>query len=154
MSLAVVTNGQKESIESEFQKGVKHLCERGITRIPSKYILPVPDQPNSGNGTSKASNTNLKLPIIDFAKLRGSNRSHTVNSLRKACQEYGFFQVYKVLIIFCILIQGLETCYNIESSPCTISILFTHGKKKNAYKLTFIYIYIYIYILMNVFGVT
>uniref|UniRef100_A0A2N9HP38 Fe2OG dioxygenase domain-containing protein n=1 Tax=Fagus sylvatica TaxID=28930 RepID=A0A2N9HP38_FAGSY len=93
MSLAVVTNGEKESIESEFQKGVKHLCERGITRIPSKYILPVPDQPNSGNGTSKASNTNLKLPIIDFAKLRGSNRSHTVNSLRKACQEYGFFQL-------------------------------------------------------------
>lgn len=92
-SLAVETNGENESTESEFQKGVKHLCERGIKSVPSKYILPVLDQPNSGKGISSASNSNLKLPVIDFAKLQGSNRSHAVNSLRKACEEFGFFQV-------------------------------------------------------------
>uniref|UniRef100_A0A2N9H777 Fe2OG dioxygenase domain-containing protein n=1 Tax=Fagus sylvatica TaxID=28930 RepID=A0A2N9H777_FAGSY len=80
-------------MESEFQKGVKYLCEKGITRVPSKYIWPIPDQPNSGKGTSNASNNNLKLPIIDFTKFQGSNRSHVVNSLRKAFEEFGFFQL-------------------------------------------------------------
>nr|XP_023876328.1 protein DMR6-LIKE OXYGENASE 2-like [Quercus suber]POF23439.1 protein dmr6-like oxygenase 2 [Quercus suber] len=89
MSLA----GDNESIEREFQKGVKHLCEKGIKCVPSKYILPVLDQPNSGKEISSASNSNPKLPVIDFAKLQGSNRSHAVNSLRKACEEFGFFQL-------------------------------------------------------------
>ncbi|XP_075669206.1 putative 2-oxoglutarate-dependent dioxygenase SLC1 [Castanea sativa] len=92
-SLAVETNGENESMESEFQKGVKHLCERGITKVPTKYIWPIPDQPNSGNGNSSASNPNLKLPIIDFAKLQGSNRSQAINSIRNACEKFGFFQL-------------------------------------------------------------
>ncbi|KAL0002705.1 hypothetical protein SO802_016486 [Lithocarpus litseifolius] len=93
MSLAVETNGENESMESEFQKGVKHLCERGITKVPTKYIWPIPDRPNSGNGNSSASNPNLKLPIIDFAKLQSSNRSQAINSLKNACEKFGFFQV-------------------------------------------------------------
>ncbi|KAF3964684.1 hypothetical protein CMV_011060 [Castanea mollissima] len=92
-SLAVETNGENESMESEFQKGVKHLCERGITKVPTKYIWPIPDQPNSGNGNSSASNPNLKLPIIDFAKLQGSNRSQAINSIRNASEKFGFFQL-------------------------------------------------------------
>ncbi|KAK7826236.1 protein dmr6-like oxygenase 2 [Quercus suber] len=92
-SLAVETNGGNESTESEFQKGVKHLCERGITKVPTKYIWPIPDQPNSRNGNSSASNPNLKLPIIDFAKLQGSNRSQAINSLKNACEKFGFFQL-------------------------------------------------------------
>ncbi|XP_030931705.1 protein DMR6-LIKE OXYGENASE 2-like isoform X1 [Quercus lobata] len=92
-SLAVETNGENESMESELQKGVKHLCERGITKVPTKYIWPIPDRPNSGNGNSSASNPNLKLPIIDFAKLQGSNRSQAINSLKNACEKFGFFQL-------------------------------------------------------------
>ncbi|KAM4094400.1 hypothetical protein ACB094_06G192600 [Castanea mollissima] len=92
-SLAVETNGENESMESEFQKGVKHLCERGITKVPTKYIWPIPDQPNSGNGNSNASKPNLKLPIIDFAKLQGSNRSQAINSIRNASEKFGFFQL-------------------------------------------------------------
>lgn len=87
------TKGGDDSIEIEFQKGVKHLCDKGITGVPSKYILPVPDQPKSSNGTWSVSNPNLKLPVIDFAELQGSSRSHAVNSLRKACEEFGFFHV-------------------------------------------------------------
>ena len=92
-SLAVETNGENESTESEFQKGVKHLCERGITKVPTKYVWPIPDRPNSGNGNSSASIPNLKLPIIDFSKLQGSNRSQAINSLKNACEKFGFFQV-------------------------------------------------------------
>ncbi|KAG2729719.1 hypothetical protein I3760_01G262500 [Carya illinoinensis] len=87
------TKGGDDSIEIEFQKGVKHLCDKGITGVPSKYILPVPDQPKSSNGTWSVSNPNLKLPVIDFAELQGSSRSHAVNSLRKACEEFGFFHL-------------------------------------------------------------
>lgn len=93
LAVASETKGGNDSTESELHKGVKHLCEKGITGVPSKYILPVPDQPKSSKGSSSASNLNLKLPVIDFAELQGSSRSHAVNSLRKACEEFGFFHV-------------------------------------------------------------
>lgn len=90
MGLAVQTNEEEEVLESEYQKGVKRLCEKGITKVPRKYILPVLDRPNTGE---EDGSTNLKLPIIDFAQLQGSNRIDVLKSLSKACEEYGFFQV-------------------------------------------------------------
>ncbi|EXB39440.1 Thebaine 6-O-demethylase [Morus notabilis] len=89
--------------ERQYQMGVRSLCERGITKVPTKYILPEAERPNSAskynnynnnNNTSKDVQYNLKLPVIDFAKLQGPNRSQYVtSSLAKACQEYGFFQL-------------------------------------------------------------
>ncbi|EEF22092.1 Flavonol synthase/flavanone 3-hydroxylase, putative, partial [Ricinus communis] len=40
-----------------------------------------------------SSNTNLKLPVIDFAQLQGSDRTQVLKYLSKACEEYGFFQL-------------------------------------------------------------
>ncbi|OMO84038.1 Isopenicillin N synthase [Corchorus olitorius] len=76
-----------------FQKGVKHLFENGVNKLPKKYILPVSDRPNVDKQHPNVANSNLKLPIIDFAELQGPNRSQILNSLSSACQEYGFFQV-------------------------------------------------------------
>ncbi|OMO81906.1 Oxoglutarate/iron-dependent dioxygenase [Corchorus capsularis] len=76
-----------------FQKGVKHLFENGVNKLPKKYILPVSDRPNVDKHHPNVANSNLKLPIIDFAELQGPNRSQILNSLSSACQEYGFFQV-------------------------------------------------------------
>ncbi|KAK6929132.1 Non-hem dioxygenase N-terminal domain [Dillenia turbinata] len=83
------------SIETEslYQKGVKNLCENGITKVPKKYILPIPDRPKSENEDLSVVNSNLKLPILDFAQLQSSNRSEVIASLAKACEEYGFFQL-------------------------------------------------------------
>ncbi|XP_031250694.1 protein DMR6-LIKE OXYGENASE 2-like [Pistacia vera] len=100
MSLVAETDRENELPESQYQKGVRHLCERGIEKVPTKYILPLPERPNLSyksandiNINANSSSYNLNLPIIDFSQLQGSNRYHVLNSLAKACEEYGFFQL-------------------------------------------------------------
>ena len=95
-----------EAGESQYHAGVKNLCEKGITRVPLKYILPETERPINPSRFGddceyKKLNDNvdnLKLPIIDFAQLQGSNRRHAIASLAKACQEYGFFQVLLLIL--------------------------------------------------------
>ncbi|XP_028789377.1 protein DMR6-LIKE OXYGENASE 2-like isoform X2 [Neltuma alba] len=84
-----------ETAESQYQKGVKLLCENGLHRVPKKYILPASERPSSTNtGDPNVTNRqNLQLPIIDFADLLGPKRSQVLNSLAEACQLYGFFQL-------------------------------------------------------------
>ncbi|CAK9159635.1 unnamed protein product [Ilex paraguariensis] len=94
MSFAVDTNREDEvQLESRYQKGVRHLCDSGITKVPRKYILPISDRPNSFKGDQNAENLSINLPIIDFSQLQGPNRYQVLNSLAKACEEYGFFQL-------------------------------------------------------------
>ncbi|CAL9005887.1 unnamed protein product [Prunus brigantina] len=85
---------ENEEIETQYlQKGVRHLCERGLTRVPSKYILPINERPNLGDTRVNAGNLNLKLPVIDFTQFQGSDRCQAIHSLEKACREFGFFQL-------------------------------------------------------------
>ncbi|KAH7512055.1 hypothetical protein FEM48_Zijuj12G0049900 [Ziziphus jujuba var. spinosa] len=81
--------------ESQYQKGVKHLCESGISRVPAKYILPILDRPftTRHDEVNVSNQHNLNLPIIDFADLQGSNRARVLKTLSNACEQYGFFQV-------------------------------------------------------------
>ena len=77
-----------------YQKGVKHLCDNGLNKLPSKYILPNSDRPDTSDYSPHLHVSGpLQLPLIDFAQLLGPNRHHVIHSLTKACQEYGFFQV-------------------------------------------------------------
>ncbi|KAJ0545972.1 putative flavanone 3-dioxygenase [Helianthus annuus] len=71
-----------------YQKGVKHLCENGLTQVPNKYILPKPERPGIfvDDGC-------INLPVIDFTQLQGADRLRVLASLSKACQEFGFFQL-------------------------------------------------------------
>ncbi|KAF8395313.1 hypothetical protein HHK36_019256 [Tetracentron sinense] len=93
MDVAVETKIKDDILESQYQKGVQHLCESGITRVPSKYILPVSERPDTKGGEKNALDLNLKLPIIDFSQFQGSDRPQVLDSLAKACEEYGFFQL-------------------------------------------------------------
>ncbi|XVF07790.1 hypothetical protein REPUB_Repub06bG0170100 [Reevesia pubescens] len=90
---AMAMTNDDDARETEFQKGVKHLFENGVSKLPNKYILPVSDRPNVDKEQPNVAKSSLKLPIIDFAELQGPNRSHVLNSLSSACEEYGFFQV-------------------------------------------------------------
>lgn len=95
MVMSAGENRRDDSLENSynFQKGVKHMCENGIKHVPNKYILPASERPNVVTETTAISGHNLKLPVIDFAQLQGPNRSHVLESLARACENYGFFQV-------------------------------------------------------------
>ncbi|XP_048326372.2 probable 2-oxoglutarate-dependent dioxygenase SLC1 [Ziziphus jujuba] len=99
MGFAIDEDGSREnemtmSESGEYHKGVKYLCGNGIAKVPAMYILPVSERPDiDPRNINIASNHSINLPIIDFAQLQGTNRSQTIVSLAKACQEYGFFQL-------------------------------------------------------------
>ncbi|XP_068645141.1 probable 2-oxoglutarate-dependent dioxygenase SLC1 [Aristolochia californica] len=80
-----------ETDENRYKKGVRHLCDSGITSIPSKYVLPFADRPRERDGRTQG--MKMKLPVIDFAEFYTCKRSIALESLAKACEEYGFFQV-------------------------------------------------------------
>ncbi|KAI3746372.1 hypothetical protein L6452_08803 [Arctium lappa] len=84
-----------ETLKSqEDHKGVKHLCEMGITRVPKKYVLPALERPHNSITTKPYDDAdNLDLPIIDFAQLHGTNHTQLIASVAYACENYGFFQV-------------------------------------------------------------
>ena len=82
------------------QKGVKHLYETGVNKVPEKYILPLQDRPDTARKNAVAPEENLKLPVIDFAELmQSSTRPQALESLSKACEQYGFFQVQHKMTI-------------------------------------------------------
>uniref|UniRef100_A0ACD5XYC7 Uncharacterized protein n=1 Tax=Avena sativa TaxID=4498 RepID=A0ACD5XYC7_AVESA len=77
-----------ESNKEEELKGVRHLCERGITALPPRYVLPPSDRPAPADARG--------IPVIDFARLRSpvpSERAAELAAMDAACRDLGFFQV-------------------------------------------------------------
>lgn len=80
---------EEKSLENiSTMKGVRHLCESGITKVPKKYIFPLLDRPSVLQQGDK------KLPVIDLALLQAP-QSHfqMLESLKNACENHGFFRV-------------------------------------------------------------
>ncbi|THU71714.1 hypothetical protein C4D60_Mb04t04400 [Musa balbisiana] len=71
-------------------KRVRLLCDNGITKVPRKYVLPLPDRPQL---TPAARKPSLKLPVIDVGQLLLPDRTEVLETLDRACKEYGFFQM-------------------------------------------------------------
>ncbi|CAN1770450.1 Probable 2-oxoglutarate-dependent dioxygenase SLC1 [Linum perenne] len=92
-AMAIPTNDIIVVDEDEYQKGVKQLYEKGVSRLPRKYILPPQERPEDVGTNVGVKQNNVQLPVIDFAQLQGPNRAHVLASLANACEEYGFFQV-------------------------------------------------------------
>ncbi|CAM0953255.1 unnamed protein product [Alopecurus aequalis] len=81
---ATCTPASKE----EELKGVRHLCERGITALPPRYVLPPSDRPAPAAARG--------IPVIDLARLSSTDPSHRAAELAAmdaACRDLGFFQV-------------------------------------------------------------
>ncbi|KAL5740924.1 hypothetical protein ACOSQ2_030104 [Xanthoceras sorbifolium] len=111
-------------MESQYQKGVKHLCENGIKKVPRKYILPDSDRPNNADkqqpllhAAAAAATPNIKLPIIDFSELQGPNRAQVLKSLASACEEYGFFQVVNHGITNDVISNMIDVCTRFFDLP-------------------------------------
>ncbi|KAJ7546650.1 hypothetical protein O6H91_08G049000 [Diphasiastrum complanatum] len=64
------------------------LCDRGVKKIPDKYVKPVHDRPSAGNIV-----LSRHIPIIDMSKVDGDERPTVIQELRRACEEWGIFQV-------------------------------------------------------------
>uniref|UniRef100_A0ACD5XVP1 Uncharacterized protein n=1 Tax=Avena sativa TaxID=4498 RepID=A0ACD5XVP1_AVESA len=76
-----------ESSKEEL-KGVRHLCERGITALPPRYVLPPSDRPAPAPARG--------IPVIDLGRLRSpvaSDRAAELAAMDAACRDLGFFQV-------------------------------------------------------------
>uniref|UniRef100_K3ZIS8 Fe2OG dioxygenase domain-containing protein n=1 Tax=Setaria italica TaxID=4555 RepID=K3ZIS8_SETIT len=68
-------------------KSVRHLSDRGFTRLPDRYVLPASERAGDGSGR-------VKLPVVDLAHLRDPcHRAAVIETLDAACRDYGFFQV-------------------------------------------------------------
>lgn len=118
--MAVATETKEdERPESQYQKGVKHLCENGVNKVPKKYILPASDRPRMNyEGKLNVRKQNLKLPVIDFSELQGANRPQVLKSLANACEQYGFFQVRRFWVVYSKL-KLIETLDLVIQSPLT-----------------------------------
>ncbi|KAL5232516.1 hypothetical protein ABZP36_031292 [Zizania latifolia] len=82
---------QEEDGEREYycRRGVRNLCDSGISRLPGKYVLPASDRPGQAAAVGS-----VKLPVVDLSRLRiPSERAAVLRTLDAACREYGFFQV-------------------------------------------------------------
>ncbi|XP_073012258.1 probable 2-oxoglutarate-dependent dioxygenase SLC1 [Typha latifolia] len=88
MAMDLVTEGKMDCM-----KGVRHLCESGITRVPKKYIFPASDRPDKNGRGDSINKCEIRLPTIDLARLRTRERPSVLEAMAKACSEYGFFQV-------------------------------------------------------------
>ncbi|KAL6660949.1 hypothetical protein ACP70R_000333 [Stipagrostis hirtigluma subsp. patula] len=75
-------------------KGVRHLSDSGITRLPDRYVLPASDRPAAGGAAADVPAGRVKLPVVDLARLRDpAGRAAVLATLDAACRDYGFFQV-------------------------------------------------------------
>uniref|UniRef100_A0A0D9XAW9 Fe2OG dioxygenase domain-containing protein n=1 Tax=Leersia perrieri TaxID=77586 RepID=A0A0D9XAW9_9ORYZ len=84
--------GDEEDGSREYycRRGVRHLSDTGITRLPGNYVLPASDR-----AADEYSPSLIKLPVVDLALLRRGpeQRAAVLRTLDAACREYGFFQV-------------------------------------------------------------
>ncbi|RWV78780.1 hypothetical protein GW17_00060196 [Ensete ventricosum] len=78
------------TVEDSATKGVRYLCDNGITRIPPRYVLPLSDRAQLAPAVRKP---NVQLPVVDVGQLLSPDRASVLETLDRACKEYGFFQV-------------------------------------------------------------
>ncbi|CAL5413529.1 unnamed protein product [Camellia sinensis] len=84
----------------ETKAGVKGLVDAGVVKIPKIFIRPSNDPPETPNSRL----TNLQVPIIDLGGIDGRDRrDEIVDEIRRASEEWGFFQVVNHGIPFGVL---------------------------------------------------
>ena len=111
-----------------YQKGVKNLADKGLNKLPLKYVLPNSDRPADCISNNPNVIDAVELPVIDFNQLCGPNRRHVLRSLSKSCEDYGFFQV-----VFWVTINLISRYFRTRiSTKCwiwpTIKICRNNGK--------------------------
>ncbi|RDX71367.1 Flavanone 3-dioxygenase 3, partial [Mucuna pruriens] len=86
------------------------LDQLGVSCIPQRYVLPPSQRPSPHVPISTT------LPIIDLSTLRDHSRS-TINEIRIACREIGFFQVINHGIVQSVMDEALEVATEFFNLP-------------------------------------
>ncbi|KAJ6370827.1 hypothetical protein OIU77_001351, partial [Salix suchowensis] len=71
--------------------GVKGLVDSGLTKIPRCFVHSPENVLKSSSNSSNI--ISHQVPIIDFEGFESCRRSEVVNEIRKASEEWGFFQI-------------------------------------------------------------
>ncbi|KAM7476250.1 hypothetical protein LguiB_023493 [Lonicera macranthoides] len=80
---------EREIPDSSFTSAMT-LAQMGLPNVPSRYVLPPSQRPRPG----LILHPSTTLPIIDLSCLNNpSLRSQTIDQVRIACKDLGFFQV-------------------------------------------------------------
>eukprot|EP00249_Psilotum_nudum_P014946 c25084_g1_i1 orf=406-1545(-) len=76
------------SEEKSVIPGIKELVDSGVRYVPEQYIRPLSERPCLLNAVDEC-----QPPVIDFAHLYDNGREKVLEEVRRASEEWGFFQV-------------------------------------------------------------
>ena len=106
----------KEVVEFDQTKaGVKGLVDSGIASIPRFFIHP-PESLSTQEveGESQGSSCLVEVPVVDF---RGESWGVLVEKVRKACEEWGFFELVNHGIPPTVMDELLEGIRKFHEQP-------------------------------------
>jgi hypothetical protein len=79
---------------------VKDMASLGLKEIPGQFRAAWRIEKASGSNSDGQS-----IPVIDLADLHGEKRSSIVEQLKRASEEWGFFQVCHELLVISFLLK-------------------------------------------------
>jgi hypothetical protein len=108
--------------------GVKGLVDSGVTKIPRFFVHPPEDVQKL---SSETNSTTLQLPIIDLEGFESFRRLEVVNEVRKASEEWGFFQIVNHGIPVTVMDGMLGGAKRFHEQPQEVKKeLYSRDKKK------------------------
>ncbi|MBA0605802.1 hypothetical protein Godav_018340 [Gossypium davidsonii] len=113
----------------EMEKLVSSWCKN--KPLPESYIFPPETRP--GNLVVPTCNT---IPVIDLSKAEGQNRTHIVQQILKAGQDYGFFQVVNHGVPESLMNESMDVFKEFFEMPWEDKAMLYSEDPKNSCRLS------------------
>ncbi|KAF6175026.1 hypothetical protein GIB67_039574 [Kingdonia uniflora] len=119
----------KEKQEFENTKaGVKGLVDSGMVKIPKFFIHPPESQPKDSHSSIAC----LQIPVIDLEGLNGELQGEIVDKIRRASEEWGFFQIVNHGIPAEVLDEMIRGIRSFHEQPAEAKrALYTFDSERN-----------------------
>ncbi|ESW12614.1 hypothetical protein PHAVU_008G127500 [Phaseolus vulgaris] len=99
------TYDRKDEVKrfDDSKAGVQGLVESGVTKIPRMF-----HSENLDIIETSATDSSLKVPIIDLKDINSTLHTEVIEKIRSACHEWGFFQVINHGISISVLDEMID----------------------------------------------